>query len=72
MRGGVVALESSFQGGVMRELLRSLCQLINDTQLALEVALAGAPSGSRPSSSGSRGFGRQDSLVRLPTSALTS
>ena len=26
MRGGVVALESSFRGGVKREVLRSLCQ----------------------------------------------
>ncbi len=64
MRGGVVALESSFQGGVKREKLRSLCQLVNDTQLRLEVALVGDPSRSRSSSaSSSRGFGRQESLV---------
>ena len=65
MRGGVVALESSFQGGVKREVLRSLCQLVNDTQLRLEVALVGDTSRSRASSaSSSRGFGRQESLVR--------
>ena len=27
LRGGVVALESSFRGGTRRELLRSLCQV---------------------------------------------
>ena len=34
---GGVALESSFQGGVKHEVLRSLCQLVNTTELALEV-----------------------------------
>lgn len=34
-----VAFENSFQGGVKRETLRSLCQLVNGSQLALEVAL---------------------------------
>ncbi|KAK9908805.1 hypothetical protein WJX75_003140 [Coccomyxa subellipsoidea] len=63
MRGAVVALESSFQGGVKREVLRSLCQLVNDTQLRLEVALVGDSSRSRSSSaSSSRGFGRQESM----------
>ena len=59
-----MALESSFQGGVKRELLRSLCQVVNETQLRLEVALADGPghATSRPPS-GSRGFGRQDSMV---------
>lgn len=32
-----VALESSFQSGVKNEVLRSLCQLVNTTELALEV-----------------------------------
>ena len=27
LRGGVVALESSFRGGLKREVLRSLCQV---------------------------------------------
>lgn len=37
---GGCALESSFQGGVKRERLRSLCQVHNATALRLEVALA--------------------------------
>ena len=32
-----VALESSFTNGVKYEVLRSLCQLVNTTELALEV-----------------------------------
>ena len=32
-----VALESSFKSGVKNEVLRSLCQLVNTTELALEV-----------------------------------
>ena len=32
-----VALESSFKDGVKNEVLRSLCQLVNTTELALEV-----------------------------------
>ncbi|KAK9819963.1 hypothetical protein WJX72_004515 [[Myrmecia] bisecta] len=35
-----VALESSFQEGVKRETLRALCQVVNTTELRLEVALA--------------------------------
>ena len=38
MGNGGVALESSFSGGVKQEVLRSLCQLVNTTELALEVA----------------------------------
>lgn len=34
-----VALESSFKSGVKNEVLRSLCQLVNTTELALEVNL---------------------------------
>lgn len=34
-----VALESSFRSGVKNEVLRSLCQLLNTTELALEVSL---------------------------------
>lgn len=34
-----VALESSFKEGVKNEVLRSLCQLVNTTELALEVSL---------------------------------
>ncbi len=30
LRGGVVALESSFRGGIKREVLRSLCQASTD------------------------------------------
>ena len=41
---GGVALESSFAGGIKREMLRSLGQVINDTSLCLEVALAPLPS----------------------------
>lgn len=66
-RGGFVALESSFQAGVKREVLRSLCQLANDTQLRLEVALAG---GLKSSGSFSRGFSRQESLVRISAGSL--
>lgn len=33
-----VALESSFKEGVKNEVLRSLCQLVNTTELALEVS----------------------------------
>ena len=32
-----VALESSFREGVKNEVLRSLCQLVNTSELALEV-----------------------------------
>lgn len=35
-----VALESSFKEGVKNEVLRSLCQLVNTTELALEVSLS--------------------------------
>ena len=35
-----MAFEGSFQEGVKRETLRSLCQVVNATQLNLEVALA--------------------------------
>ena len=34
-----VALESSFKDGVKNEVLRSLCQLVNTSELALEVSL---------------------------------
>ncbi len=68
-RGGVVALESSFQGGVRREVLRSLCQLVNDTQLRLEVALVEDLS-RRGSGASSRGFGRQESMVQAHPLAL--
>ena len=34
-----VALESSFRNGVKNEVLRSLCQLVNTNELALEVSL---------------------------------
>jgi hypothetical protein len=34
-----VAFEDSFQQGVKRESLRSLCRVVNATQLPLEVAL---------------------------------
>ena len=34
---GGVALESNFRQGVKHEVLRSLCQLVNTTKLALEV-----------------------------------
>ena len=34
-----VALESSFKDGVKNEVLRSLCQVVNTSQLALEVTL---------------------------------
>ena len=37
---GGCALESSFQGGVKREQLRGLCQVLNITTLPLQVALA--------------------------------
>lgn len=62
LRGGMVALESSFRGGVRREVLRSLCQLVNDAAFPLEVALARLP---RPSSASAsaRSFGRADSMV---------
>ena len=36
---GGVALESNFRQGVKHEVLRSLCQLVNTTKLALEVGL---------------------------------
>lgn len=68
-RGGVVALESSFQGGIRREVLRSLCQLVNDTQLRLEVALVDDLS-RRGSGASSRGFGRQESMVQAHPTAL--
>ena len=35
-----IAIEGSFQEGVKRETLRSLCQVANGTQLTLEVSLA--------------------------------
>ena len=35
-----IVVESSFQGGVKREVLRSLCQVANETRIELEVALA--------------------------------
>ncbi len=34
-----VALKSSFGDGVKNEVLRSLCQLVNTSELALEVSL---------------------------------
>ena len=34
-----VALESSFRDGVKNEVLRSLCQLVNTSELALEVSV---------------------------------
>ena len=34
-----VAFENSVHDGVKREVLRSLCQLVNSSELALEVAL---------------------------------
>lgn len=34
-----VAFENTFHAGVKRETLRSLCQLVNGSQLPLEVAL---------------------------------
>ncbi len=34
-----VALESSFRDGVKNEVLRSLCQLVNTSELALEVTI---------------------------------
>ncbi len=34
-----VALESSFRDGVKNEVLRSLCQLVNTSELALDVSL---------------------------------
>ena len=34
-----VAFEDSFQQGVKRESLRSLCRVVNATQLPVEVAL---------------------------------
>ena len=34
-----VAVESSFRDGVKNEVLRSLCQLVNTSELALEVSL---------------------------------
>ena len=40
--GNGIALEGSFQEGVKRETLRSLCQVTNGTRLTLEVALVGA------------------------------
>lgn len=40
---GGCALEGSFRGGVKREVLRSLCQVHNATQLPLQVALATLP-----------------------------
>ena len=66
LRGGVVAVESSFRGGMKLEVLRSLCQVANDTQLRLEVALVDAqrrPS-ARSLSSQTSGPRRSDSLVR--------
>ena len=66
LRGGVVAVESSFRGGMKHEVLRSLCQVANDTQLRLEVALVDAqrcPS-ARSLSSQTSGPRRSDSLVR--------
>ena len=66
LRGGVVAVESSFRGGMKLEVLRSLCQVANDTQLRLEVALVDAqrrPS-ARSLSSRTSGLRRTDSLVR--------
>ena len=35
-----IGIEGSFQEGVKKETLRSLCQVANGTQLTLEVALA--------------------------------
>ena len=34
-----VALESSFRDGVKNEVLRSLCQLVNTSELALQMSL---------------------------------
>lgn len=34
-----MALESSFKDGLKHEVLRSLCQLVNSSELALEVCL---------------------------------
>ncbi|KAK9834254.1 hypothetical protein WJX81_000411 [Elliptochloris bilobata] len=50
LAGDGVALESTFEGGSKRELLRALCQVENGTELALEVALAELPPGERPRS----------------------
>ena len=61
-----MAVESSFRGGMKLEVLRSLCQVANDTQLRLEVALVDAqrrPS-ARSLSSQTSGPRRSDSLVR--------
>ncbi len=44
-----VALESSFRDGVKNEVLRSLCQLINTSEVALEASV--------PSYTASWGFG---------------
>lgn len=38
-----IALEGSFQDGLKRETLRSLCQITNGTKLRLEVCLTDAP-----------------------------
>ncbi|KAL3132004.1 hypothetical protein ABBQ32_14227 [Trebouxia sp. C0010 RCD-2024] len=40
-----VALESSFKSGVKNEVLRSLCQLVNTTELALEVCVVTSAEG---------------------------
>ena len=38
-----MALESSFKDGLKNEVLRSLCQLVNSSELALEVSLTSCP-----------------------------
>ena len=37
-----VLLESSFHGGLKKEVLRSLCQVANETRMDLEVAITSA------------------------------
>jgi len=49
--GEGVAFESIFHEGMKRERLRSLCQLVNMSELPLEVAFAGNPGSSNASSS---------------------
>ena len=38
-----MALESSFKDGLKNEVLRSLCQLVNSSELALEVSHTSCP-----------------------------
>lgn len=48
--GEGVAFENTFHEGMKRERLRSLCQLVNMSELPLEVALAGKPGSSNANS----------------------